>query len=72
MKEGASVGAFLVSYAFSQILVGKDYPDFIEKLDRFPPRYGDQYQLPFDCYPEHDDGKGYNERGRPLRRPYFI
>jgi hypothetical protein len=38
--------------------VSRDYPDFIEKLDRFRPRYGDQYQLPFDYYPEHDDGKG--------------
>jgi hypothetical protein len=39
------------------VTVSKDYPDFIEKLDRFRPRYGDQYQLPFDYYPEHDDGK---------------
>jgi len=44
--------------AVAYMTVSRDYPDFIEKLDRFRPRYGEQYQLPFDYYPEHDDGKG--------------
>jgi hypothetical protein len=38
--------------------VSKDYPDFIEKLNRFRPRYSEQYQLPFDYEPDKDDGKG--------------
>lgn len=38
--------------------MSKDYPDFIEKLDRFRPRYSEQYRLPFDYEPEKDDGKG--------------
>jgi hypothetical protein len=38
--------------------MSKDYPDFIEKLDRFRPRFGEQYVLPFDYEPENDDGKG--------------
>jgi len=38
--------------------VSKDYPDFIQKLDRFRPRFSDQYELPFDYKPEDDDGTG--------------
>jgi hypothetical protein len=38
--------------------MSKDYPDFIEKLDRFRPRFGEQYVLPFDYEPENDDGRG--------------
>jgi hypothetical protein len=38
--------------------VSKDYPDFMEKLNKFRPRYGEQYVLPFDYEPEQDDGKG--------------
>lgn len=34
------------------------YPDLTEKIDRFRPRYGEQYQLPFDYEPEEGDGKG--------------
>jgi hypothetical protein len=49
--------------------VSKDYPDFIEKLNRFRPRYSEQYQLPFDNEPDKDDEREC-ERGRQLRRPY--
>lgn len=35
-----------------------DYADFIEKLDRLAPRYGDTKQLPFAYKKEDDDGKG--------------
>ncbi|SNT37119.1 P63C domain-containing protein [Tardiphaga sp. OK246] len=38
--------------------VSKDYPDFMEKLNKYRPRYGEQYVLPFDYEPEKDDGKG--------------
>jgi len=38
--------------------ISKDYPDFIDKLDRFRPRYSEQYRLPFDYEPDADDGKG--------------
>jgi hypothetical protein len=38
--------------------ISKDYLDFIDKLDRFRPRFGEQYMLPFDYEPEKDDGKG--------------
>jgi hypothetical protein len=35
--------------------------DFIDKLNRFRPRFGEQYMLPFDYEPEKDDGKGCDE-----------
>jgi hypothetical protein len=38
--------------------MSKDYLDFIDKLDRFRPRFGEQYVLPFDYEREEDDGKG--------------
>jgi P63C domain len=38
--------------------MSRDYFDFIEKLDQFHPRFGEQYKLPFDYYPDQDDGKG--------------
>jgi hypothetical protein len=38
--------------------VSKDYPDFMEKLNKYRPRFGEQYALPFDYEPEQDDGKG--------------
>ena len=38
--------------------VSRDYPDFIEKMDRFRPRYSDQLELAFDYEPDMDDGKG--------------
>jgi hypothetical protein len=38
--------------------VSDDYLDFVGKLDRFRPRFGEQYLLPFDYEPEKDDGKG--------------
>jgi hypothetical protein len=38
--------------------MSKHHRDFVEKLDRFLPRFGEQYLLPFDCEPENDDGKG--------------
>jgi hypothetical protein len=38
--------------------ISKSYLDFMEKLDRFRPRFGEQYVLPFDYEPDKDDGKG--------------
>lgn len=38
--------------------VSSDYLDFIRKLDQHRPRFGEQYQLPFDYEPEKDSGKG--------------
>jgi hypothetical protein len=38
--------------------MSKDYPDFMEKLNKYRPRFGEQYLLPFDYEPEKDDGKG--------------
>jgi hypothetical protein len=38
--------------------MSKDYFAFIEKLDRFRPRFGEQYLLPLDYGPEKDNGKG--------------
>ena len=38
--------------------MSKDYPDFMEKLNKYRPRFGEQYTLPFDYEPEKDDGKG--------------
>ena len=35
-----------------------DYLDFIEKLDRFYPRYGEQLTLPLEYQQDRDDGKG--------------
>jgi len=34
------------------------YHDFLEKLDRFYPRYGSQLVLPLDYEEEKDDGRG--------------
>jgi hypothetical protein len=44
--------------AIAYMTISKDYPDFIDKLDRFRPRYSEQYRLPFDYEPDADDGKG--------------
>jgi hypothetical protein len=44
--------------AVAYMTISKDYPDFIEKLNRFHPRFGEQYVLPFDYEQEKDDGKG--------------
>lgn len=38
--------------------MSKSYKDFIEKLDTFRPRFGEQYKLPFDYEPDADDGTG--------------
>jgi hypothetical protein len=38
--------------------MSKNYLEFITKLDQFRPRFGEQYRLPFDYYPDQDDGKG--------------
>jgi hypothetical protein len=38
--------------------MSKSYLDFMEKLHRFRPRFGEQYVLPFDYEPDKDDGKG--------------
>lgn len=38
--------------------VSKDYPDFMDKLNKYRPRFGEQYVLPFDYEPEKDDGVG--------------
>ena len=34
------------------------YKEFIEKLDRHYPRYGDTAQIPFSYDNDHDEGKG--------------
>jgi hypothetical protein len=38
--------------------LSNDWGDFIEKLDRLHPRYGETIQLPFEYEREKDDGKG--------------
>jgi hypothetical protein len=38
--------------------LSNDYPDFLSKLDRFYPRFGDTYSLPLDYEQEADDGRG--------------
>jgi hypothetical protein len=38
--------------------LSKDYLDFIDKMDTHYPRFGEQYRLPFEYEPEHDDGRG--------------
>ena len=38
--------------------MSEDYRDFIDKLDRFRPRYGETYELPFEYEGDQDDGKG--------------
>jgi hypothetical protein len=38
--------------------MSKDYPDFLEKLNKYRPRFGEQYLLLFGYEPEKDDGKG--------------
>lgn len=38
--------------------LSRDYADFIHKLDRFHPRFGDTLELPFEYNHEEDDGKG--------------
>jgi hypothetical protein len=38
--------------------MSRDYLDFIGKLDQFRPRFGEQYRLQFDYYPDQDDGRG--------------
>jgi hypothetical protein len=36
--------------------LSRDYTDFVSKLDKIAPRYGETMSLPFDY--EEDDGKG--------------
>jgi hypothetical protein len=38
--------------------MSKDYFDFIDKLDTYRPRFGEQYRLPFAYEKDQDDGKG--------------
>jgi hypothetical protein len=38
--------------------VSKDYFDFIDKLDTYRPRFGEQYRLPFAYEQDEDDGNG--------------
>ena len=38
--------------------MSKDYLDFMTKLDRFRPRFGEQYLLRLDYQPDEDDGRG--------------
>lgn len=38
--------------------LSNSYHDFLEKLNRLCPRYGDQFLLPFDYDGEKDDGRG--------------
>jgi hypothetical protein len=40
------------------ITVSKDYLNFMEKRNKYRPRFGEQYVLPFDHEPEQDDAKG--------------
>jgi hypothetical protein len=35
-----------------------DYFDFVDKLDTYRPRFGEQYRLPFPYEKDQDDGKG--------------
>ena len=38
--------------------MSKDYFDFIDKLDTYRPRFGEQYRLPLNYEPDQDDGHG--------------
>jgi hypothetical protein len=38
--------------------MSKNDLDFVDKLDRFRPRFGEQYRLPFEYEPDKDDGTG--------------
>jgi hypothetical protein len=38
--------------------MSEDYLDFMEKLNKYRPRFGEQYVLPFDYEPEKDDSTG--------------
>jgi hypothetical protein len=38
--------------------LSSDYHDFLEKMDRLYPRYGETLELPLDYHREVDDGKG--------------
>ena len=38
--------------------LSKDWADFVDKLDRLHPRYGETMRLPFEYEREQDDGKG--------------
>jgi hypothetical protein len=38
--------------------MSKDYFDFMDKLDTYRPRFGEQYRLPFHYEKDEDDGKG--------------
>jgi P63C domain len=48
----------LLGAVVAYMSVSSNYKDFIEKLDRFRPRFSDQYELPFDYQPEEDSGIG--------------
>jgi len=38
--------------------LSKNYKDFIEKLDTFRPRFGEEYELPFSYKPDEDTSEG--------------
>jgi hypothetical protein len=38
--------------------ISRDYFDFIDKMDKFYPRFGEQYEFDFNYERETDDGKG--------------
>jgi hypothetical protein len=44
--------------AVAYMKMSGNYHDFIDKMDQFHPRFGEQYRLPFDYEPDQDDGKG--------------
>jgi hypothetical protein len=44
--------------------MSKDYLDFIDKLDCFRPRFGEQYLLPFDYEPEKMTARVYDEAAK--------
>ena len=48
----------LLGAVVAYMSVSGNYKDFISTLDRFRPRYSDQYELPFDYRPEEDSGQG--------------
>jgi hypothetical protein len=56
--------------AVAYMTVSPDYPTFIKMLDTHRPRFHDQLELPFEYL--RMTGRGYNERGRQLRRPKAV
>jgi len=49
----------LLGAVVAYMSVSENYKDFIVQLDRFRPRFSDQYELPFDYRPDKDSGVGF-------------